>query len=121
MLQPMLKLIAALSLGLLLGCNSTAQHRYADAKLPAHRGESHDAPENTMAAYELAWKNGEKIIETDIHLTKDGHVVICHDVDTFRTSTEKRKLVIKDSTLAEIQKLDVRSEEHTSELQSQSN
>jgi glycerophosphoryl diester phosphodiesterase len=103
----MLKFLAALSLSLILGCNSTAKPRYADAKFPAHRGESHDAPENTMAAYELAWKNGEKIIETDIHLTKDGHVVICHDVDTLRTSTEKKKLVIKDSTLAEIQKLDV--------------
>jgi glycerophosphoryl diester phosphodiesterase len=107
MLPIMMKLTLALFLALLLGCNSTTKPRYADALLPAHRGESHDAPENTMAAYELAWKNGEKIIETDIHLTKDGHVVICHDVDTFRTSTEKKKLVIKNSTLAEIQKLDV--------------
>ncbi len=107
MLQTMLKLIAALPLLLLFGCTATSRLEYAKALLPAHRGESYLAPENTIAAYELAWKNGEKIIETDIHLTKDGQVVICHDLDTFRTSGEKKKLVIKDSTLAEIQKIDV--------------
>src|SRR5688500_11410518 len=107
MLQNMIKMVAVLSLGLLLGCNSTSRSNYASALLPAHRGESYLAPENTMAAYELAWKNGEKIIETDIHLTKDGQVVICHDLDTFRTSGNKSKLIIKDSTLAEIQKVDV--------------
>jgi len=103
----MIKMITALSLAVLLGCNSTARTEYAKAHLPAHRGESYLAPENTMAAYSLAWKNGEKIVETDIQLTKDDQVVICHDLDTFRTSGNKTKLVIKDSTLAEIQKVDV--------------
>lgn len=107
MLPDMIKLAVALSLGVLLGCNSPVKAEYATARLPAHRGESHLAPENTMAAYALTWKNGEKIIETDIQLTKDGHVVICHDLDTYRTSGQKTKLVIKDSTLEEIQKVDV--------------
>src|SRR5258705_13232193 len=60
-----------------------------------------------MAAFGLAWKNGETIVETDIQLTKDGQVVICHDADTFRTSGNKTKLAIKDSTLEEIRKVDV--------------
>src|SRR6185436_9516801 len=91
----------------LLACSAALGAEYGKALLPAHRGESYIAPENTMAAFELAWKNGETIVETDIHLTKDGQVVICHDADTFRTSGNKTKLVIKDSTLEEIRKVDV--------------
>lgn len=103
----MATLMIALCFGLLLAPQAPAEFRYGKALLPAHRGESHLAPENTMAAYSLAWENGEKIIETDIHLTKDGQVVICHDFDTFRTSGKKTKLVIKNSTLEEIQRVDV--------------
>src|SRR5258705_7161650 len=80
---------------------------YGKSPLPAHRGESNIAPENTMASFELSWKSGDTIVETDIHLTKDGQVVICHDADTFRTSANKTKVVIKDSTLEEIRKVDV--------------
>jgi glycerophosphoryl diester phosphodiesterase len=75
----------------------------------AHRGEETLAPENTMASFELAWKKGDPAIELDIHLTKDGQVVVCHDADTFRTSGNKDKVVLKDATLAEIQKVDVGS------------
>ncbi len=107
MLPAMLKLIAVFSLAVLLGCNSRLSTDYANVPLPAHRGESDLAPENTMASFALAWKNGEKIVETDIQLTKDGQVVICHDADTFRTSGQKTKLIIKDSTLAQIQSVDV--------------
>src|SRR3954464_3658608 len=103
----MTKIFAALSLALSFWCGSALKADYGSARLPAHRGESDLAPENTMASFSLAWKNGEKIVETDIQLTKDGQVVICHDADTFRTSGQKTKLVIKDSTLAEIQKVDV--------------
>ena len=75
----------------------------------AHRGESFLAPENTMAAFNLAWSLGDEAVETDIRLTRDGQVVICHDADTFRISGNRRKVVIKDSTLAEIQSVDVGS------------
>jgi glycerophosphoryl diester phosphodiesterase len=103
----MTKSIAALSLYMLVGCQAMAATKYADTPMPAHRGESFVAPENTMAAYALAWKNGEKAIETDIHLSKDGQVVIMHDYDTFRTSGKKVKLAMKDATVAELQKVDV--------------
>jgi glycerophosphoryl diester phosphodiesterase len=75
----------------------------------AHRGECYAAPENTMASFELAWKNHDAAIELDIHLTLDGKVVVCHDADTFRTSGNKTRVVLKSSTLAEIQKVDVGS------------
>ncbi len=43
----------------------------------AHRGASHDAPENTLAAFELAWKQGTDTIRGDFHLTHD-HEIIYH-------------------------------------------
>src|SRR5688572_19132601 len=83
----------------------------AMAKPPAvvaHRGESHEAPENTMAAYKLAWERGVHA-ETDVHLTKDGKLIICHDADTARLAAGKTKLIIKDHTADELRKLDVGS------------
>jgi glycerophosphoryl diester phosphodiesterase len=73
----------------------------------AHRGASHDAPENTMAAFELAWQQGADGIEADFHLTADGHVLCIHDADTARTAGIKLKVV--DSTLEQLQQLDVGS------------
>ena len=48
----------------------------------AHRGASQHAPENTIPAFELAWKNGADAIEGDFQLTKDGHIVCIHDENT---------------------------------------
>jgi glycerophosphoryl diester phosphodiesterase len=45
----------------------------------AHRGASQDAPENTLAAFELAIEQRSDMIETDIHLTADGRLAIWHD------------------------------------------
>ena len=41
----------------------------------AHRGASHDAPENTLAAFRLAWEQGADAIEGDFHLTADERIV----------------------------------------------
>ncbi|MCP3692789.1 MAG: glycerophosphodiester phosphodiesterase, partial [Planctomycetaceae bacterium] len=38
----------------------------------AHRGASYDAPENTLAAFNLAWKQGADGIEGDFFLSQDG-------------------------------------------------
>lgn len=70
----------------------------------AHRGESADAPENTMAAFRLAWERGVPAIELDVHQSKDGALIVSHDADTERTTGTK--LVIKDSTLDELRALD---------------
>lgn len=76
-------------------------------RLIAHRGASHDAPENTLAAIQLAWKQGADGVEVDLHLTKDNHVVCIHDPDT--RSVANRRLVVRESTLEELQALDVGS------------
>ncbi|MFA6717229.1 MAG: glycerophosphodiester phosphodiesterase family protein [Victivallaceae bacterium] len=50
----------------------------------AHRGESLDAPENTMRAFRLAWERDTDGIELDIRLTADKQIVCIHDADTAR-------------------------------------
>ncbi len=45
----------------------------------AHRGASADAPENTPAAFELAIEQGADMIETDLHLLRDGEIALTHN------------------------------------------
>lgn len=71
----------------------------------AHRGASGEAPENTIPAFNLAWKQGADAIEGDFHLTKDGHVVCIHDANTKKVAG--KDLVVRNTTLAELKKLDV--------------
>jgi glycerophosphoryl diester phosphodiesterase len=52
----------------------------------AHRGASADAPENTIAAFELALEQGADGIELDLHLSADGHPVVIHDFTLERTT-----------------------------------
>lgn len=75
------------------------------SKIIAHRGESFDAPENTLAAINLAWERGAKAVEIDIRLTADNQIVVIHDEDTFRISGQK--LIIDQATLKEIKLLNV--------------
>jgi glycerophosphoryl diester phosphodiesterase len=55
----------------------------------AHRGASGDAPEHTLAAYELALKHGADFVEPDLQLTKDGVLVCLHDTTLERTTNVK--------------------------------
>jgi glycerophosphoryl diester phosphodiesterase len=55
-------------------------------KVIAHRGASHLAPENTLAAVELAWRLGADAVEVDVRLTRDGRIVAIHDETTDRTA-----------------------------------
>ncbi len=56
------------------------------AKIIAHRGASRLAPENTLAAVQLAWRLGADAVEVDVHLTQDGRIVAIHDPTTDRTA-----------------------------------
>jgi glycerophosphoryl diester phosphodiesterase len=51
----------------------------AAAEIIAHRGASADAPENTLAAINLAWRQGADAVEIDIRQTRDGRAVVIHD------------------------------------------
>jgi glycerophosphoryl diester phosphodiesterase len=70
----------------------------------AHRGESFDAPENTLASIKLAWEKKISAVETDIHLTRDNEIVVIHDYDTKRISGIKK--VIMNSSLKELKLID---------------
>ncbi|MFQ5505639.1 MAG: glycerophosphodiester phosphodiesterase family protein [Planctomycetota bacterium] len=71
----------------------------------AHRGASHAAPENTLAAFRLALQEGADGIEGDFWLTRDRRIVCIHDENTRRTAGIARS--VGDSTLAELRELDV--------------
>lgn len=92
----MLPLIAALAL-------MTATS--ARPLVVAHRGASADAPENTLAAFELAWKQGADAIEGDFRLTRDQQVACIHDANTRRVAA--RSLKVDKTRLAELKTLDV--------------
>jgi len=52
----------------------------------AHRGASAGAPENTLEAFRLAVESGAGGLELDVHLTRDGHLVVIHDPTLDRTT-----------------------------------
>ena len=58
----------------------------------AHRGASFDAPENTLAAVELAWQQAADAVEIDCRLTEDGQIIVIHDRNTRRTSGESLRV-----------------------------
>ena len=70
----------------------------------AHRGASGDRPENTRAAFERAIELSADMIETDLHVTRDGVVVIHHDASLERFGLEGE---IRDLTAQELARLDV--------------
>ena len=92
--------IAVVLLGLVVG-----QAAAGPVSIVAHRGASRDAPENTIAAFELAWRQGADAIEGDFYLTKDRRIVCIHDPTTKRTAGVDLRVAA--STLAELRKLDV--------------
>ncbi|MCV7402964.1 glycerophosphodiester phosphodiesterase [Mycobacterium fragae] len=77
-----------------------ARHPY----VVAHRGASASLPEHTLAAYDLALKEGADGVECDVRLTRDGHLVCVHDRRLDRTSTGAG--LVSTMTLAELRKLE---------------
>lgn len=70
----------------------------------AHRGASVEFPEHTLAAYELALREGADGVECDVRLTRDGHLVCVHDRRVDRTSNGAG--VVSEMTLAQLRDLD---------------
>ena len=87
---------------MMLGLNSMAQITYI-----AHRGASFLAPENTLAAAKLAWELGADAVEIDVHRSKDGRVMVCHDYTTKRVAG--KNLRIKYANSDELRQLEVGS------------
>lgn len=83
-LSPLLALLC--TSGVLLADSPKAFPPYDKCTLIAHRGASFDAPEHTLAAYELALQHGAHFVEPDLQLTKDGVLVCIHDTTLQRTT-----------------------------------
>lgn len=86
-------------------------HSFAHAQLfVAHRGASFDAPENTLAAFKLAWEQGADAIEADFRLTADRRIVCIHDQTTRRINIEN--MVVKETSYSVLKQLDVGTWKH---------
>ncbi len=76
----------------------------------AHRGTGNFnfwATENTIVAFDIAWKMGADSIETDVRKTSDGYLVIMHDSTVDKTTNGSGR--VEDMTLAQIKGLEIRS------------
>ena len=77
---------------------------YPHPFLFAHRGASAHAPENTLAAFELALSQQADGIELDVKLSADGHVVVIHDPTVDRTTGAHGR--VRDLSLADLRSLE---------------
>ncbi len=80
---------------------------YARPLVFGHRGASADAPENTLAAFELAADMGADGVELDVQLSKDGEAVICHDFFVDKTTNAHGR--VDAFTVEELRALDAGS------------
>jgi glycerophosphoryl diester phosphodiesterase len=108
-------LILLMGLGGQMSCApkkvEVAKFPYWTGKFPilviAHRGFSGAAPENTLIAFQKGIEAGSDMIELDVHLSRDGEIVVIHD-ETLDRTTNGKGLVV-DHTLKELKKLDAGS------------
>jgi glycerophosphoryl diester phosphodiesterase len=77
------------------------------AQIIAHRGAAHDAPENTLASFRTAFRQNADACELDVHLSRDGQLVVIHDDTTGRTAGPPNRKVA-DVTVAQLRLLDIR-------------
>jgi glycerophosphoryl diester phosphodiesterase len=80
---------------------------YPETEIIAHRGASYIAPENTVAAADLAWELGSDAVEVDIHMSLDNKIIVIHDANTKRTTGEDH--TIKSTSSEILRKLDAGS------------
>ncbi len=75
-----------------------------EPRVLAHRGASAYAPENTLAAFDLALEMGAGALETDVRATADGHLVLLHDEAVERTTDGVGR--VAELSLAQVEALD---------------
>lgn len=77
----------ALALAIVSGAGTAMAHPL----IIAHRGASADRPEHTLAAYGLAVEQGADVIEPDLVITRDGHLVARHENEISETTDVAEK------------------------------
>ncbi|MEW6227886.1 MAG: glycerophosphodiester phosphodiesterase family protein [Bacillota bacterium] len=75
--------------------------------ISGHRGTAAYAPENTLAAFRSGWERGADLVEMDVQVTRDGHVVVFHDATLDRTTNGTG--FVGEKTLSDLRVLDAGS------------
>lgn len=78
--------------------------------LLGHRGARRYAPENTLAAFDLALEHGADGFEFDVRCTRDHHTILCHD-------PKFNRLTLRRSTLKQVQQICAKADEMPSCLE----
>ncbi|HEY6556751.1 MAG TPA: glycerophosphodiester phosphodiesterase family protein [Polyangiaceae bacterium] len=81
-----------------------------------HRGARHAAPENTLAAFELAAREGADGFELDVRLDGSGRVIVLHDTNLARVTGNRDRRAAEGVSSAELSLVDVGSGERVPEL-----
>lgn len=94
-----------------MAANLFAEKKYSSKNIYkmtiiGHRGGSDLAPENTLLCIDKGISAGADMIEIDIHMSKDGELIVCHDRTIDRTTNGKGKIC--DMTLSEIKKYKIK-------------
>lgn len=99
-------LLLLLIVGRALTIQPRMEREYTRARpvVLAHQGASGHAPSNTLEAFRLALEQGADILELDVHLTRDGVVVVSHDETIDRMSNGSGE--IRSMSLAELRQYD---------------
>lgn len=77
----------------------------AQPRVVAHRGGAGLGLENTLSCIEKGIAAGADAVEIDVHLTKDGHIVVCHDATVDGVTDGNGK--IAEMTLAQVRELNI--------------
>lgn len=102
----MLGFVAAVAVATGLAAAQTASPLVA-----AHRGGALLWPENSLTAFRNALALGADLLETDVHLTRDGEVVVLHDPTLERTTTGTGR--VSEASLADLASLRLRARDGT--------
>ena len=92
-----------------MGGENEYLHKMKEMQITAHRGGAAHGIENSLSAIERSLSIGSKSIEIDVHATKDGQVIVCHDSSVDRTTNGKGR--IKDLLLSEIKQLKLKNKD----------
>lgn len=85
-----------------------------------HRGAAHLAPENTLSSFRRALADGADLLECDVHLSRDGQVIVMHDETIDRTANPHSPLragAIADLTSEELGRVRLQHDEHIPTLE----
>ncbi|MCM3785510.1 glycerophosphodiester phosphodiesterase [Neobacillus mesonae] len=97
-------LLIASMIGIAGDTDYIAAAHSAPTAVIAHRGAAGYAPENTMASFELAYRMKSDMIELDVQRSRDGELVVIHDLSVDRTTNGTGE--VRMLTLAELRGLD---------------